>query len=174
MLTVLISIIGMLLTILVVVGFHELGHFIAARSLGVKVLRFSIGFGKSLYSWQDKRGTEYVIAAIPLGGYVKMLDETEETVPANELRYAYNHQPFYKKMAIIAAGPLFNLILAFLIYWIIFMVGFTSLAPVIGKVTPKSIAAEAGIKTPAGNRADRQGTYQFLDIGNCYAINACR
>jgi regulator of sigma E protease len=147
MLNILISIIGVILTILFVVGFHEFGHFIVARMLGIKVLRFSIGFGKSLYTCHDKRGTEYVLAAIPLGGYVKMLDEGEGHVDPSELKYAYNRQPYYKKMAVIIAGPIFNLILALFIYWIIFMAGFTSLAPVLGKITPGSIAAQAGLKS---------------------------
>ena len=145
MLQLLIAILGILLTILVVVGFHEFGHFIVARLVGVKVLRFSIGFGKGLFSWYDKKGTEYVIAAIPLGGYVKMLDESEETVDPKDLTFAYNRQPFYKKLAIVAAGPLFNLILALTIYWIVFIVGFTSIAPIVGKIAPDSIAALAGM-----------------------------
>src|SRR6185295_16524448 len=103
MLDLLTAIIGMVLTIFFIVGFHEFGHFIVARLLKIKVLRFSIGFGRKLYHWYDKKGTEYVIAAIPLGGYVKMLDETEEPVPVNEQHLAYNRQPLYKKMAVILA-----------------------------------------------------------------------
>jgi len=145
MLNIVISILGILITILLIVGIHESGHFFVAKLLGIKVLRFSIGFGKPLLKWQDKKGTEYTISAIPLGGYVKMLDETEDVVPANERHYAFNNQPYLKKMAVIAAGPLSNLIFAFLIYWALFMVGFTSIAPIIGKVEPHSIAAEAKV-----------------------------
>ena len=105
MLNIIISIVGVIITILMVVGVHELGHFLIAKWSGVKVLRFSIGFGKALYTCHDKSGTEYVLAAIPLGGYVKMLDEGEDNVPANEKHLAFNRQPIYKKMAIIAAGP---------------------------------------------------------------------
>lgn len=147
MLNLLISIIGLVITILIIVGFHEFGHFIVARMAGVKVLRFSIGFGKSLFSWHDKSGTEYVLAAIPLGGYVKMLDENEAAVAENEIHRAYNRQALYKKFLIVVAGPLANLILAFFLYWLLFVVGFTSMAPIIGKVTPHSIAANAGIKS---------------------------
>src|SRR5438477_321672 len=93
----LVSSIAILITIFFVIGTHESAHFLVARLVGVKVLRFSIGFGKTLLRWHDKKGTEYVIALIPLGGYVKMLDETEEPVAGHELHQAYNRQPFYKK-----------------------------------------------------------------------------
>lgn len=146
MLTLLISIIGIVLTLFLIIGIHEFGHFLMARLLGIKVLRFSIGFGKKLWSRYDKKGTEYVIATIPLGGYVKMLDTSEGDADENESHLAFNHQPFYKKFLVVIAGPLSNLVLAFVLYWLLFMVGFTSIAPVIGKVTPNSIAAEAGIK----------------------------
>jgi regulator of sigma E protease len=143
---IIISILGVILTIFLIVGIHEFGHFIVARMCGIKVLRFSIGFGKSLYSWSDKKGTEYVLAAIPLGGYVKMVDETEENVTAEDLPFAYNRQPMYKRIAVVVAGPLFNFIFAFLIYWAIFMTGFTTVAPITGKILPGSIAAMAGLK----------------------------
>lgn len=143
---ILISILGVILTIFFIVGIHEFGHFIIARLCGIKVLCFSIGFGKSLYRWYDKKGTEYIIAAIPLGGYVKMLDEAEGAVPANELHLAFNRQPLYKRVAVIIAGPLFNFIFAFFIYWFIFIIGFNAMVPLIGNVEPNSIAAKAGIK----------------------------
>lgn len=143
---ILVSILGILLTIFFVIGTHESAHFIVARLLGVKVLRFSIGFGKTLFRWHDKKGTEYVFALIPLGGYVKMLDETEEAVPANELPFAYNRQPFYKKFLIVLAGPFANIFCAFILYWLIFMIGFVTIKPIIGTIAPRSIAAEAGIK----------------------------
>lgn len=146
MLTLFISIIGILLTLLFVIGIHELGHFLVARLMGVKVLRFSIGFGKALKTWHGKTGTEYIIAAIPLGGYIKMLDETEAPVATQELHLAYNRQPLYKRIPIVIAGPLFNFIFAIILYWLIFMIGFVSVAPVIGKVMPQSIAEQAGVK----------------------------
>ncbi len=147
MLNFIISIIGIILTIFIIVGFHEFGHFIVARMVGIKVLRFSIGFGKTLFRFFDKRGTEYTIAAIPLGGYVKMLDSTEENVPEDQLPFAYNYQPIYKKVLVILAGPLFNFLLALFIYWLIFMIGFSSIVPIVGKVQPNSIAAKANLKS---------------------------
>src|SRR5579883_2366045 len=94
----------------------------------------------------DKKGTEYVIAAIPLGGYVKMVDETEEEVAKKDLPFAYNRQPFWKKLAIVAAGPFFNLLFAFLIYCSLFLIGFIGIVPIIGQIKPDSIAAEAHVK----------------------------
>lgn len=146
MLSILIGILGIIITILVVVGIHEFGHYLLARLVGVKVLRFSIGFGKVLYRWIGKSGIEYVIAAIPLGGYVKLLDENEETVSPELLPYAFNRQPVYKKFLIVVAGPLFNFIFAFCLYWLLFVIGFTAIIPVIGTVKENSIAAQAGLK----------------------------
>lgn len=146
MLSIFIAICGIFLTIFFVVGVHEFGHFIIARLMGIKVLRFSFGFGKPLWRWQDKKGTEYVIAALPLGGYIKMLDENEGNVAENDLPFAYNRQPIYKKMAVILAGPVFNMIFAFILYWLLFIIGFTTLVPIIGKITPHSIAANARLQ----------------------------
>jgi regulator of sigma E protease len=132
--------IGVLITV------HEFGHFWVARRMGVKVLRFSIGFGRPLFSWrrgQDQ--TEYVVAALPLGGYVKMLDETEGSVPAEEAHRAFNRQPVARRTAIVVAGPLFNFLFAVLAYWIMFMVGVTGVKPVVGAVTRASPASEAGL-----------------------------
>ncbi len=142
-----VSLFGILLTLFFVIGTHEAAHFIAARLLGVKVLRFSIGFGKTLFRWHDHKKTEYVIALVPLGGYVKMLDENEGHVPANQLPYAYNRQPFYKKSLIVLAGPLMNLFCAFWLYWLIFVMGFITIKPMIGEIDPQSIAARAGLKS---------------------------
>lgn len=140
------SLLGVLLTILVVIGIHELGHFCAAKFLGVKVLRFSIGFGKPLFLWRDRSGTEYALAMIPLGGYVKMLGEHSGNVSAEDWHRAYHNQPLRKKIAITVAGPLANFFFAFVLYWLLFVTGFTSVAPIVGTVLPNSIAAEAGIK----------------------------
>lgn len=140
------SIIGIIVTIFLVVSIHEYGHFLFARLLGVKVLRFSIGFGKPFYCWHNKKGTEFALAPIPLGGYVKLLDENEGAVPENERRFAYNRQPLYKQFLIVAAGPLFNLVLAFILYWLLFVIGFTTVIPLVGKITPHSIADTAGMK----------------------------
>lgn len=147
MLSGLIAIAAIFITIIFVIGTHEAAHFYTARLLGVKVLRFSIGFGKTLLRFHDKSGTEYVFALIPLGGYVKMLDETEGTVSPEELHRAYNRQPYYKKFLIVFAGPASNLLCAFLLYWVIFVVGFMAVKPIVGEVTPNSIAADAKLQT---------------------------
>lgn len=138
-----------LVALAILITVHEFGHFWVARKLGVKVLRFSIGFGRPLLSW--RRGadqTEYVVAAIPLGGYVKMLDEreSEEPIPAAEVDRAFNRQTLWKRSAIVVAGPVFNLMFAVLAYWGLFMAGDTGLKPVVGEVEPTSIAAEAGFR----------------------------
>lgn len=142
-----ISIIGILLTIFFVIGFHEFAHFVAARLLNVKVERFSIGFGKAIFRWHDKKGTEYVLAWLPLGGYVKMVDENEGNVDPKDLPRAFNRQSFLKKFLIVLAGPATNIVSALILYWLIFMIGFITIKPVIGQVTPQSIAAKAGLKS---------------------------
>lgn len=127
--------------------FHEYGHYIVARKLGVKVLKFSVGFGRPLVSWKrnsDKGEIEYVIAAIPLGGYVKMLDEREGEVKEEELGYAFNNQSLSYRTAIVAAGPVFNLILAVFLYWLIFISGVTVDRPILGAPDIGSIAEQAG------------------------------
>jgi regulator of sigma E protease len=165
MLSILVSFIGILITILLVVGIHEFGHFIVAKWSGIKVLRFSIGFGKALYTWHDKSGTEYVLAAIPLGGYVKMLDDEEDEVPAADKHLAFNYQPFYKKFAVIAAGPISNFVLAFFIYWLLFVIGFVSVAPVIGSVEPNSIAANAGLQAQQEIvQVDNKETHGWMNV----------
>lgn len=144
---ILISVVGIILTILFVVGTHEFGHFFVARLVGVKVLRFSIGFGKRLFGWRDSSGTEYVFALIPLGGYVQMLGEGDDNYTAAEKHLAYNQQPYYKKFLIVLAGPLTNFICAFALYWLIFTLGFTTIKPVIGEISKPSIAQEAGMRS---------------------------
>ena len=133
-------------TLAVLVAVHEYGHFWVARRCGVKVLRFSIGFGTSLCSWTDKQGTQYSIAAIPLGGYVKMLDEREGEVPAAELDGAFNRKPVLARIAVVAAGPLANLALAVVAYWFLFMSGETGIIPVIGEIEAGSLADVAGLE----------------------------
>lgn len=135
-----------ILALLLLVTIHEYGHFIVARWCGVKVLRFSFGFGKVLFSWQGKKGTEYSFSLFPLGGYVKMLDESEGPVKETEKHLAFNNQAVWKRMAIVLAGPLFNFLFAFLALWFMLMIGITSLAPIVDSVTPNSIASQAGIK----------------------------
>ena len=128
----------------VLVTFHEFGHYWVARRCGVKVLRFSVGFGKALWKRTAKDGTEYVIAAIPLGGYVKMLDEREDHVPPELARQAFNRKPVGQRFAIVAAGPIFNLILCVLLLWGMFVIGKSDFAPVVGEVS--GIAAESGLR----------------------------
>ncbi|MGD9108792.1 MAG: RIP metalloprotease RseP [Gammaproteobacteria bacterium] len=140
------SVIAFLITITVVIGIHEFGHFLAARLFRIKVLRFSIGFGKKLFGFVDKKGTEYRVSVIPLGGYVKLLDENEGVVAASELHLAFNRQPVYQRIIVILAGPLLNLLLALFVFWLMFMIGFSTVKPIIGKISPNSIADLAGLK----------------------------
>ena len=133
-------------TLAILVAIHEFGHFWVARRCGVKVLRFSIGFGTSLYSWRDKQGTEYSIAAIPLGGYVKMLDEREGDVPDSELHRTFNRKPVLQRIAVVSAGPLANLLLAVVAFWFLFMAGESGYVPIIGTVEQGSVAAVAGLE----------------------------
>lgn len=134
----------------VLVTFHEFGHYWIARKAGVKVLRFSVGFGKPLFSWRRKTAEgdeiEYVIAAIPLGGYVKMLDEREGEVSERDKSRAFNNQNISKRIAIVFAGPAFNFILAIFLYWLVFMMGTTVDRPFVGEAEPDSIAASAGFE----------------------------
>lgn len=133
--------------IVVLVTIHEFGHFYVARRCGVKVLRFSVGFGKVLLRRYDKAGTEYALSAIPLGGYVKMLDEREGNVAPGELSQAFNRQSVAKRIAIVLAGPAANFILAVLIFWLLLASsGVRGIAPVIGSVTPGSVAAAANLE----------------------------
>tara|TARA_B100001179_G_scaffold204586_1_gene167406 strand:+ start:231 stop:1589 length:1359 start_codon:yes stop_codon:yes gene_type:complete len=140
-----------ILAVIVVLGllvtFHEFGHFWVARRCGVKVLRFSVGFGSPLWSRFDRHGTEFAIAAIPLGGYVKMLDEREGEVPEDQLDQAFNRKSVWARMAIVAAGPLANFLLALVAYWALFVAGTTTVVPVVGDVTPQTPAAEAGLES---------------------------
>ncbi|MBS0289090.1 MAG: RIP metalloprotease RseP [Proteobacteria bacterium] len=143
--SILISILAFIIAIGVLVTFHEFGHFWVARRLGVKVLRFSVGFGKPLIRWRDKQQTEYVIAAIPLGGYVKMLDEREGEVAQSELAYAFNRKSVWARFAIVLAGPVFNFLFAIVVYWGLFMFGIAGAIPIIGEIKQNSIAQHAGL-----------------------------
>lgn len=133
--------------IAVLVAFHELGHFWVARKTGVKVIRFSIGFGKKLCAFQKSpEDTEFVIAAIPLGGYVKMVDEREGEVKPEDLPFAFNRQSVVVRTAIVAAGPLFNLILAVSLFWLVLVMGETGMKPIVGDITAGTLAADAGFQ----------------------------
>jgi len=147
MIDLLIKLSAFLVAIIVLVTVHEFGHFWVARRLGVKVLRFSVGFGRPLLTWHRRADpTEYMIAAIPLGGYVKMLDEREEPVAEAELGQAFNRQKLWVRSAIVIAGPAFNFLFALLLYWVLLMAGQSGLKPEVGEVPAQSIAAEAGFE----------------------------
>ncbi|MFO1407188.1 MAG: RIP metalloprotease RseP [Steroidobacteraceae bacterium] len=135
-----------LVAIGILVAVHEYGHFWMARRVGIRVLRFSIGFGRPLWTRRDALGTEYAISAIPLGGYVKLLDEREAPVPADQLGEAYNRKPVWQRILVLLAGPLANFLFAVVAYWVLFMAGVPALKPVVGEVTPNSIAAHAGLQ----------------------------
>ncbi|EMK2612412.1 TPA: sigma E protease regulator RseP [Citrobacter freundii] len=146
MLSILWNLAAFIVALGVLITVHEFGHFWVARRCGVRVERFSIGFGKALWRRTDKLGTEYVIALIPLGGYVKMLDERAEPV-APELRYyAFNNKTVGQRAAIIAAGPIANFLFAIFAYWLVFIIGVPGVRPVVGEITPNSIAAQAQIQ----------------------------
>ena len=134
----------------VLVTFHEFGHYWVARKAGVKVLRFSVGFGKPLFNWRRKTAEgdeiEYVVAAIPLGGYVRMLDEREGDVSDQDKQRAFNNQSLAKRIAIVFAGPAFNFILAIFLYWLVFLLGATVDRPYVGEPEADSIAASAGFE----------------------------
>jgi len=145
MIDTLINIIALLVTLGILVTFHEWGHFYAARKLGVRVLRFSVGFGKPIWKKIGKDGVEYVVANIPLGGYVKMLDERDGDVFESDKKYAFNRQPVWKRNIIVGAGPLANFVLAIILFAIMYMIGVQSLKPELDTLNPNSIAAKAGL-----------------------------
>ena len=139
------SVVGFLLAIAILVAVHEFGHFWVARKLGVKVLKFSIGFGRPLFRWQRKGDdTEYSIGMIPLGGYVKMLDEREGEVAQSEEHQSFNRQSLWVRSAIVAAGPVFNFLFAIVAIWAVFIIGTQDVRPVVGIVLSDSIAQKAG------------------------------
>lgn len=140
------NLLSFIIAIGILVAVHEWGHFYVARRCGVKVERFSIGFGKRLWSRRDKHGTEFTLAAIPLGGYVQMLDSRVQTVPEALHDQAFNHKPLSQRMAIVAAGPIVNFIFAILALWLMYVLGVTTIKPMIGSVSPDSIAAQGQIR----------------------------
>ncbi|AMF93696.1 sigma E protease regulator RseP [Vibrio fluvialis] len=130
----------------ILVAVHEYGHFWVARKCGVKVEKFSIGFGKSIWKRLGKDGTEYSISIIPLGGYVKMLDGRVDDVSPQDQQFAFDKKPLWKRAAIVSAGPAFNFFFAVFAYWLVFMIGVPAVKPVVGNVAPYSIAANAGLE----------------------------
>ena len=140
------TVLALALTLGILVTLHEYGHFWVARRCGVKVLRFSVGFGKPMFSWYDKHGTEFAIAAIPLGGYVKMLDEREGPVPEELRDQAFTSKPPGQRIAIAAAGPVANFIFAIFAYWLLSVVGVTHVAPIVGQIADESVAERVGLQ----------------------------
>ncbi len=140
------NILFFIIAIGVLITFHEYGHYWVARRMGVAVLRFSVGFGPVLWKYVPKNSyTEFAVSLIPLGGYVRMLDETQVEVPEQLLPLAFNRQPLYKRSAIVAAGPLANFLLAVVLYALVFILGTEGLRPVVGALSENGLAQKSGI-----------------------------
>jgi regulator of sigma E protease len=157
------NILWFIIAISVLVAVHEYGHYIVGRLCGMKVLRFSIGFGKPLVIWtgKDPDRTEYCISRIPLGGYVKFLDDRDGPVEPEDQGRAFTHRPVSARIAVLLAGPMFNFLFAIFAYWILFIVGVPALKPAVGQVTQGSYAAEAGLEY--GDRIIAVGDRDTLD-----------
>ena len=142
-----ISLVSFVVVLGILVTIHEFGHFWVARRCGVKVLRFSVGFGKPIFKFKRKNDpTEYVVAGIPLGGYVKMLDENEATVSDEEKHLAFNNKPLLSRFLIVLAGPAFNLLFAFIAFWLILVLGEDGLKPVVGSLDQQGIAIHSTVE----------------------------
>ncbi len=140
------TILAFVITLGILVSIHEFGHFWVARRCGIKVLRFSVGFGMPLWRRTDRHGTEFVIAAIPLGGYVKMLDEREAPVSDEQKHLSFNSKPVLSRIAVVAAGPIANFLLAIAALWLMYVIGIKTVLPQVGEILPESPAALAGIQ----------------------------
>jgi regulator of sigma E protease len=142
------SALAFVVAISLLVAVHEYGHFWVARRLGFKVLRFSVGFGRPLLRWRSRKdeGLEYWISAIPLGGYVKMLDEREGEVDPGEVERAFNRRPVSARIAVLLAGPAANFVFAIAAFWLLYVTGVAGIRPYIEEVQPGSVAAEAGLR----------------------------
>ena len=160
-----IAIVGAIFAFFIVVVVHEYGHFIVARLVGIKVLRFSIGFGKPIFKYRAKSGVEYVIGFLPLGGYVKMQDASgAPDASLSQLGSSgdpFESKPLWARMAVVLAGPIANLILATVVFAIVFMLGVTQLKPIIGDVTPQSIASKAALQS--GDQIMQMGNWKTND-----------
>jgi regulator of sigma E protease len=143
--TILSYLLAFLVAIGVLVAVHEYGHFWMARRMGIRVIRYSIGFGRPLWRRLDSKGTEFALSAIPLGGYVKLLDEREGPVADADLSMAYNRKPVWQRILVLLAGPFANFLFAVVAYWVVFVAGVPALKPVLGEVTPDSVAARSGL-----------------------------
>jgi regulator of sigma E protease len=154
------SVFGFVIAIALLVAVHEYGHFWTARKCGVRVLRFSIGFGPVLWSKRGQDGTEYALSALPLGGYVKMLDEREGPVAVADLQHAFNRQSLAKRSAIVFAGPLANFLFAIFAFWLVHLLPTTGIKPMIGEVIADSPAARAGVLAGSEIRSINDETVQ--------------
>ncbi|QZN95284.1 sigma E protease regulator RseP [Symbiopectobacterium purcellii] len=191
MMNVLWSLAAFVVALGVLITVHEFGHFWVARRCGVKVERFSVGFGKALWRWRDRRGTEFVIALIPLGGYVKMLDERVDTVSPEHHHLSFNRKTVWQRAAIVSAGPIANFLFAIAAYWLVFIIGVPGVRPVVGEIVPNSIAAMAqmspgmelkavdGIETPdwdtarltlIGKIGDNEVTLDVAPLGSSSVV----
>ncbi|EAR10229.1 RIP metalloprotease RseP [Reinekea blandensis] len=160
------SIFGLILALGILVTIHEYGHFWVARRCGVRVLRFSVGFGKPIWSWMDRHGTEFAVAWIPLGGYVKMLDEREGEVPDDQRHEAFNSKTPAQKIAIALAGPLANVLFAFFAYGVMYTVGVQDLKPIVD--APRTGSLTEGYDIVAGDRVlsvDGETVDSFTELG---------
>jgi len=168
------TVVAFIVALGLLIAVHEYGHYRVAVACGVKVLRFSVGFGKTLYRWQPKRqhpgqNTEFVIGAFPLGGYVKMLDEREGPVPPEERHRAFNTQPLRARAAIVAAGPIANLLLAVVLYTLVNWIGVQEPAATLARPVPASLAERAGLQggehiTRAGFDGELEAVQSFEDL----------
>lgn len=141
------SLLAFVVAISVLVTIHEFGHYITGRWMGMKVLRFSVGFGRPIWKWvRGKDRTEYCIATIPLGGYVRFLDGREDSIEPGDEGRAFNHRPIPARILVLAAGPIFNFLFAIVAYWALFLNGIPTLQPAVGNVQPDSLASEAGLE----------------------------
>lgn len=142
-----ISVLAFVFGLGLLIAVHEFGHFWVARRVGIKVLRYSIGFGRPIWRRQGSDGTEFVLSMLPLGGYVRMLDGREGEVAEHEKHRAFDQQPVYKRMAVVIAGPAANFLFALAAYWVMFVVGVPGSAAIVGEVTAGSPAAYAGLRS---------------------------
>lgn len=191
MMNILWSLAAFIVALGVLITVHEFGHFWVARRCGVRVERFSVGFGRALWRRTDRQGTEFVLAIIPLGGYVKMLDERVEAVPPEFRHQSFNNKKIWQRAAIISAGPIANFIFAVFAYWLVFIIGVPSVRPVVADVAVNSIAAQsnilpgmelksiAGIETPdwdsvrmalVGEIGDDQTTVGVAQFGSSQVV----
>lgn len=141
------TLLAFIVTIVVIVAIHEFGHYLAMRLFNVRVLTFSIGFGPRLFGWRNRAGTDFVVSAIPLGGYVKPLDRRDCEIEEADKALEFSGKPAWQRVITYAAGPLANLLLAFFLYWLVLLNGETSRIPVLGDISPATAVAQAGLKS---------------------------